>query len=236
MKKFLSIILSGCLFVALIGCSSAETSNNSALDEQASNVNESQSSTEENVDTRLTKEIIMEYIDENHSDLWEYEEDKYTDDLYLGILVENINMDDAVYCSPSNSWCIFFIPTLCWNDEANALVFDPYISYSNSWFLSNLNMYDEIQIATDSDHMKLVIDEVFVNYDSDYSESSGSVYMIEEDMDDMKHLLEMLDDNPSIRLNPVNAEETIEFYLTDTMIMQFKENLTLYFELQELIR
>lgn len=236
MKKLLSIILLGCLLVSLIGCNSAESSNNSATDEQTSTVSESQS-TEEEIDTRLTKEIIMEYVDENHSDLWVYEEDKYTDDLSLYIPAEKIeNIDDVAYLSPSTYWSVFFFPNIVWDDEANSLIFDPYITYSNAWFLSNLNMYDEIQIATDSSHMKLVLDYANANYEVDYSESYGSVYMIEEDIDDLKQLLEMLDNNPSVRLNPVNADETIEFYLTDTMIMQFKEALTLYFELHELIR
>lgn len=242
MKKIISIILLCCLLVSVFGCGTATTDNNSTSDEQTSTVSEQDSSAEnealssiEETDTRLTKEIIMEYIDENKSDLWIYEEDKYTDDLYLNIAFESVG-DDYFYMAPSNNWSILFVPTLCWNDEANTLVFDPYLVYSNAWLLSDLSMYDEIQIATDNAHMTLVIDEATVNYDLDYSQSSGSVYMTEENIDDMKQLLDMLDYNPSIRLNPVNAEETIEFYLTDSMIMEFKETITLYLELQEVIR
>ncbi|MGN1155204.1 MAG: hypothetical protein ACI4TK_03415 [Agathobacter sp.] len=240
-KKLLSLVTICVLAVAtLVGCGTATTDNSSASNEYTSIANESLSSTEETssteeVDTRLTKEIIIEYIDENKSDLWVYEEDKYTDDLYMNISFESVG-DDYFYMASSNNWSVLFVPTLCWNDEANALVFDPYLVYSNAWFLSNLSMYDEIQIATDNAHMTLVIDEANVNYDLDYSQSSGSVYMTEEDIDDMKQLLEMLEDNPSVRLNPVNAEEIIEFYLTDTMIMQFKETIMLYLELQEVIR
>lgn len=237
-KKILSIILLTCLLSVFIGCGTSITDNSSAGAEQNSSGNETESSiTEPEVaDIRLTKEIIMDYIDENKSDLWYYEEDKYTDDLALAVSMEKIGDEiDFIYSSPSNCWYVSFCPYIYWDDEANSLIFDPCVLYTNIWLFSELNMYDEIQIATDDEHMKIIIDAVDVNSDVDVCQSFGYAYMAETDIDDMRQLLRMLDNNPSVRLNPVNAEETIEFYLTDVMITELKESLTLYMELQEII-